>query len=163
MRLLRHIVFLRALCAGLLTSLGLGVAAPALAVELPLASFAGLDEVPAEALEAALAAAADARTPEALAEHVAASLEEQLGTAPPVETLLAALYGSLFRALQDEVGSHAVVAQGSVPVVVAAPSAAVLAETHGTFAAGDAEVVPPRSPDLPAPLTRYPALQPLGP
>src|SRR5690606_32470297 len=112
MRRLRQSLLLRLSAVGLLLSLGLGLSAPAAVARGAVEGtpWVGVEALPAETLEAALAAAAGTDTPEAFAEAVAEALRARLGeAAPPAEVLLAALYGQLFRVLHEEVGDCAVV------------------------------------------------------
>ncbi|MDX1418924.1 MAG: hypothetical protein R3181_03060 [Rubricoccaceae bacterium] len=154
-------------CAvGLLVSLGAGVAAPVAAAGHAdrAVERLGLHEIPQAVLDVALD---DVRadTPEALAVALAEVLRVRLGeAAPPADVLLGALYGQLFRVLQEEVGDHAV-------LLAASAGGTLLAPFSGEVAPGsDAAPAPPAaalasSPQAPQPAPRAlrPALQPLGP
>ena len=168
MRRLRRSVLLRLSAAGLLVSLGLGLAAPLAAARQgdDVVRWLRLDEIPQATLERALHAAAGAATPEAFAEALARALEEALGdAAPPSEALLGALYGQLFRVLQEEVGGTAVIlvpgAAGAVQVPLEGAAAPGVAPGVRRLEGG--AVVPAAPGLLPTPRALRPALQPLGP
>ncbi|HLT48594.1 MAG TPA: hypothetical protein VK002_15275 [Rubricoccaceae bacterium] len=167
MRRLRRSVLLRLSAAGLLVSLGLGLAAPVAAARQGggVAAWLRLDEVPQATLEAALKAAAGAETPEAYAEALAAALHDALGeAAPPADALLSALYGQLFRVLQEEAGALAVVAAAGSGGAVQAPLEGAAAPPFDPSLRSVAALGVATEPGLlPTPRALRPALQPLGP
>lgn len=168
MRVFRHFVVQRLLSVGLLLSLSLWLGVPAYAAQTTLAEELGL---PGE-LESVLAdALADAPTPEAFVERLAATLAdgadaealaEVLESEP--DALLALLYGHLFQVLSHPDALRAVptvtttVSAGTSPAGKAAPVRAARLVHH----AGDAQpVTGSLRVILPAALGT--AAQPLGP
>jgi hypothetical protein len=170
MRRLRQSVAVRLCAAGLLASLGLGLAAPVVAGRPAEAALRlAFDVIPQEVLDDALVraagmAASEAGSPEAFAGAFATALRDALGDgAPSAEAVLDALYGQLFRVLQEEHGGCAVVvAQGvalGVPAASASESARPQAHRPGPIAVS----LPAWPPQRPAPRSLRPAIQPLGP
>lgn len=168
MRRFRRSILLRLSVAGLLLSLGVGAAAPVAAAGRPdgAAERLGLDEIPETALDEALAAVdASADTPEAFADALAGELRTRFGdAAPAADALLGALYGQLFRVLQEKMGDHAVIlAATSGGALLAGLDGEVVPGTDPAPAAQAATAGAARQTPLPAPRTLRPALQPLGP
>jgi hypothetical protein len=167
MRRLRRPVVLRLCAVGLLASLGLALAAPVAAAGRTddTAAWLALDAIPQATLEAALKAAAGADSPEAYAGALASALQATLGeAAPPADALLEALYGQLFRVLQEEVGARAIVvpagSAGAVeggPVGALSPALTAAPRPFAALTAGEGQALPP------TPRALRPALQPLGP
>lgn len=151
----------------LLGSLGLGLTAPVAVARSAhdAATWLALDAIPTATLEAALSAAAGTDSPEAYAEALAAALHTALGaSAPPADVLLAALYGQLFRVLQEEVGDCAVVTAAGTGGALPSPLEEAVApgvEPAGRVAGASPLTAEPHV--LPPPRLLRPAVQPLGP
>ncbi|MEM1041470.1 MAG: hypothetical protein AAGI91_02470 [Bacteroidota bacterium] len=170
MRFLRHSAIQRVLSAGLLLGLGLWLVAPATGAARPVAAPPGAPPTVEAAFEQALAAAADARTPEAFVAAFAEALSAEpdlaqfLDQRGGAELLLSILYGHLLQAFGHDRG---VVAAPAPPVAAPAGGTSSLAAKllHAQALAPRPVAIAPASscPDTVVPLAVLSAAQPLGP